>query len=326
MSHKQNISEFTDPNIERISDNIFKLGPLGQPKVLCSYLILDETVSIVDCGPSVVIDELLQLVAKCSVHPSDIDNLLLTHIHLDHAGGTARFAEKCPKAEIYVPARGFKHLIDPTILNPSARVVLGSELFDYWGAAAPAPKSRVHSMEKDSALDLGSQDVRYMEARGHAPHHDVLLLEKSRTLFAADALGLHDDRNGDFHSPTTPPPSFNLDQQLKDFDMIKNLRTTLICLAHFKALKPTDDFFANTLDLYENWERIIGGYLKDNEIRGSSLSATDIESIYSILKTEYPAYGALPKALEHQVKRVDITGFAQWFDFKANREDLFQKH
>ncbi len=318
MSQRQGFtSEFLDQKIERITDGIFKLGPLGEPKILCSYLVVDDAISIVDCGPSIVIEELLQLVGKCGVPASDIDNLLLTHIHLDHAGGAAQFAGKCPNAQIYVPRRGFKHLIDPTILNPSARAVLGSNLFDYWGAASPVPESRVHSMDANVKVELGSQNVRFIEARGHAPHHDVLLLEKSMTLFAADALGIRDDQNEGFTSPTTPPPSFNLDQQIKDFEMIQNLRATLVCLAHFKALKPTQEFYANAVELYKNWERIIGGYLKEKQILGSSLRGSDVEAIYAILKTEYPAYGSVPETLAHQVKQVDISGFAQWFDFKA---------
>jgi glyoxylase-like metal-dependent hydrolase (beta-lactamase superfamily II) len=322
----QDSSEKMESKVEKISKNIFKLGPLGDPKVLCSYLILDESVSIVDCGPSVVIDELLSLAAICGIQPSDIDNLLLTHIHLDHAGGTAEFAKRCPSAKIYVPRRGFKHLIDPSILNPSAQAILGNMLFDYWGAASPVPESRVSSMDANANVDIGSQNVQYIEAMGHAPHHDVLLMDRTKVLFAADALGIHDDQISEFHSPTSPPPSFNLDRQSNDFEMIKNLVPSLICLAHFKTLKPTNQFFLDTIKLYKTWELVIGQYLSEKRIKGASLGTDDLEAIYSILKREYPGYGLVPERLDHQIKKVDIAGFAQWFDFKASRSvDLKSK-
>lgn len=303
--------------IEKVSDTVFRLGPLGKPKVLCSYLVVDKKISIVDCGPFAVIDELMELLPRCGVALGEIDNLLLTHVHIDHAGGAAQFIEKCPQALIFVPKRGFKHLVDPSILNASARAVLGDKLFDYWGAAKPIPESKIRSMEAEEAVDLGEERLRYIESRGHAPHHDVLLLEKSTVLFAADALGIHDDENSEFRSPTTPPPSFNLGQQLKDFDMIERMNPKLVCLAHFKSLTPTREFYSKTVELYKNWERIIGTYLAEKKITGSDLSQVEIDAIYSRLASEYPAYRNVPERLEHQIKRVDITGFAQWFDFKA---------
>src|SRR5487761_223785 len=273
--------------IEKVSDTVFRLGPLGKSKVLCSYLIIDKKVSIVDCGPSAVIDELIQLLPQCGVAMDRIDNLLLTHIHIDHAGGAAQFIEKCPQVQIFVPKRGFKHLIDPGILNTSARAVLGDKLFDYWGAAKPIPEAKVHSMDTEESVDLGAERLRYIESRGHAPHHDVLLLEKSMVLFAADALGMHDDENSKFRSPTTPPPSFNLDQQLKDFGMIERMDPKLVCLAHFKSLTPTKEFYSQTVELYKNWERIIGGYLAEKEIAGGDLGQAEIDAIYSRLGSVY---------------------------------------
>ena len=308
-----------ESKIEKLSGNLFRLGPLGDPKVLCSYLITDKRISVVDCGPSVVIDELIQLVKQCGVEAKEIDNLLLTHIHIDHAGGTADFTKRCPKARVFVPKRGFKHLVDPSVLNPSARAVLGDKLFDYWGEAKPVEESKVRSMDAEETVDLGSESVKYIEARGHAPHHDVLLLEQSKVLFAADALGIHDDENSEFHSPTTPPPSFNLDQQFKDFEMIQKLETRVLCFSHFKSLAPTREFYSQTIDLYRRWERIIGGYLAERRVSGNDLAQSDIDAIYSRLQSEYPAYRNVPERLEHQMKKVDITGFAQWFDFKTTR-------
>ncbi|MGI0078370.1 MAG: MBL fold metallo-hydrolase [Nitrososphaerales archaeon] len=305
------------PKIEKVSTAVLRLGPLGLPKVLCSYLIVDRKISIVDCGPSAVIEELLELVKQCGVSASEIDNLLLTHIHIDHAGGTGELVEKCPQVRVFVPKRGFQHLVDPSVLNPSARAILGDKLFGYWGAAKPVTESKVHSMETEETVDLGGDSVRFIEARGHAPHQDVLLLQNSKVLFAADALGIHDDKNSELHSPTTPPPSFNMDQQLEDFQTIEKIEPRLLCFPHFRSLTPTKEFYSETRSLYKKWERIIGSYLEEKRVAGNSLAQSDIDRIFSRLQLEYPAYQNIPENLEHQMKRVDIAGLAQWFDFKA---------
>ena len=305
--------------IEKLSESIFKLGPLGDPKVLCSYLIIDKHIAVVDCGPAIVIDELLDLILQCGINANDIDRLLLTHIHLDHAGGTAKFLRRFPNAKVSVPRRGYKHLIDPSALNPSAKAILG-DLFDYWGGAEPVPEDRVSSMESEEKVNLGGDSVRYIEARGHAPHHDVLLLEGPETLFAADSLGIHDDKVTRFVSPTTPPPSFNLDQEFRDIEMIRGLDPKLVCLAHFKALRPSVAFYDMVGNVYKTWEKKIADYLAAMEAQGrSELSTQDSEAIYARLALDYPAYLEIPERLKQQVKRVDVAGFVQWFRYRAGR-------
>lgn len=307
------------PKAEKVSKNIFKLGPLGSPKVLCSYLIMDKKTCIVDCGPSSVSDELFETLSELGVKPGDIDGLLLTHIHIDHAGGASNFIKRSPNSHAYVPVRGYKHLLEPSLLNSSAREVLGEHLFDSWGPAKPLPETRLSSMSQDAILDVGSENLRYIEARGHAPHHDVLLLEKQNILFAADALGIHDDELERFHSPTTPPPSFNLDEQRHDFHIIEDLSPKLLCFAHYKFVKPDDSFYSETLSLYSSWERTIGDYLLEKRIKGSKLSEKDIEQIFDRLANLYPVYHNISERMEYQVKRVDITGFARWIDYNTNK-------
>ncbi len=127
--------DFSSSKIQRLNDCTFRLGPLGEPPVLSSYLIIDAKIALIDCGPRSVIEELLSLVHGCGISPEQIDNLLLTHIHLDHAGGAGSFVKKCPSATVYIPERGYKHLLNPEVLNASSRPILGERIFSNWGPA-----------------------------------------------------------------------------------------------------------------------------------------------------------------------------------------------
>ena len=298
--------------IEKVSDSIFKLGPLGNPKILCSYLMVDEKVSVIDCGPSSVIEELLVLVDGCGIRRDEIDHLLLTHVHVDHAGGTAQFLEKCKNAKAFVPRRGYKHLIDPETLNRSANQILGKDVFGYWRKVDPVPAGKLAAVDNDQTISLGKRGLKYIEATGHAPHHDILYQSETSTLFAADALGIFDDQLPELRNPTSPPPSFNLDIALRDIAMIRKLNPSLICLPHFKVVKPGVPFYEDVRTLYETWEEKLDAYILQKGLRADSIiDAKEQHEIFSILTEAYPSYRQAPEAMRRQIIQVDIVGFAQ---------------
>ncbi len=295
--------------IEKLSNSLYKIGPLGNPKVLCSYILLDDKNCIVDCGPTVAVKELLDSVEEIGVKPDEIDFLFLTHVHVDHAGGTAEFLKRCSNAVAFVPEKGYKHLIDPSLLNPSARSVLGSDILDYWGEVEPVPKERLFSTKAGEKISTGKSTIHYISATGHAPHHCVLYEEKASTIFAADAVGIVDEEFG-LVCPTSPPPAFDFDQSLNDIKMVKDLTSSLLCLPHFKTIIPEPSFFMEVNELYENWSRILRNFL---ESKSEQLTKTDWEEMYAVLESAYPAYRKVSDALKLQIRRVDIVGFAQWF-------------
>jgi glyoxylase-like metal-dependent hydrolase (beta-lactamase superfamily II) len=310
------VSELSDEKIVEISKGLYKLGPLGNPKVLCSYLLVDEEISIVDCGPSAVIEELLNLVSLCGVGTDQISNLFLTHIHLDHAGGASKFLDLCKNSKAFVPRRGYKHLIDPSALNRSAKGILGERIFNYWEEARPIHPEKVHSVDPNEKVSIGKRKIQYVEATGHAPHHNVLFDSERSILFAADGLGISDDLVPEFIAPTSPPPSFNYVQARKDIEMIqKDLSPQLVCLAHFRIIKPDLQFYSGVMDVFDNWRETIHNYFseKSESLSSQELVPEEINEIYAKLATTYSSYNLVSAALIDQVKRVDISGFAKWY-------------
>lgn len=297
--------------VEHLGDEIYKLGPLGNPKILSSYLIKErENYALVDCGPSVVIDELLDLAKSIGVYPSRITSLLLTHIHIDHAGGAGKLLAQCSNAKAYVPRRGYKHMIDPSILNKSARTVLGNEIMDYWGECTPLPLERSISMNENEEVTLGARKLKYIPALGHAPHHNVLLEEQTLLLFAADSLGIVDPTSG-AQTPTTPPPSVDLRQAILDIEMVRKLNAKMLCLAHYGAKKSDGEFFDLTIQVYEKWGNVVKEYLRES--RKPRLEYADCVRIFERLQEVFPAYRNMEHSLKHQVTRIDIAGLVECF-------------
>jgi glyoxylase-like metal-dependent hydrolase (beta-lactamase superfamily II) len=296
--------------IVRLNDRLYRLGPLGDPPVLSSYLILDEKVAIVDCGPQSVIEELLSLIEDCGISAPEIDCLLLTHIHLDHAGGAGLFLDDCKSATAFVPERGIKHLLDPTILNSSSLSVLGERIFRNWGACGPVPTDKAVAVKSNSKINLGNIELEYLPATGHAPHQNVIYNNKESIMFSADALGIY-DRVSDSIIPTTPPPSFELEQAIRDVQMIRDLKPELACLAHFGELRPDDEYFDLVSNTFRQWGNVVSRYVRENDL--SSYSFDNCVDLFSALSENWPKYRNLSEDLKEQVTRVDIGGLLHYF-------------
>ena len=305
---------FSREKITQLSEKVYSLGPLGDPKILCSYLIKDEKVAIVDCGPSVVMDQLAALLKECDISAEEVDYLLLTHIHIDHAGGAAKFLGKFPNAIAFIPRRGYKHMIDPAILNASARAVLGDEIMNYWGDCEPVEEGRSHSVSELEAVKLGKSSIKYIPATGHAPHHNVLFDEDTRFLFAADSLGIFDDESG-VQLPTTPPPSLDFTQSLKDVENVRKLKPELLCLSHFRVASPTAEFFDAVNSVYSNWALTIETYVssKLSKQEDRTFGMANYQELFTTLENQYPKYKLLPDFLRKQSTRTDVAGLVDYF-------------
>lgn len=296
--------------IVHLDSSIYRLGPLGHPPVISSYLILDREYAIVDCGPQSVIEELFSLISKCGISLSEIDELLLTHIHLDHAGGAAKFVSSCKSAGIVVPERGLRHLLDPTTLNSSSRSVLRERIFNSWGECQPVPKEKLTAIKPRGEMDLGTKVLQYLPATGHAPHHNVLHSKKDSLVFSADSLGIFEQFSGSI-IPTTPPPSFDFDQAILDIRMVKDLDPDLVCPAHFVEIRPDKIYFSRVEERFVQWGRILSSYVSEHKLENYQLN--DCLNGFSILSENFPEYENLSDDLKEQAARVDVGGFLDYF-------------
>ena len=202
------------------------LRHLGRERVIGCYLLeTDEGPALHDCGPSSCVPELKARLAERGLELRDVGHLLLSHIHLDHAGAAGVLVREHPELQVHVSTVGAPHLVDPSRLETSARRLYGGEFDRLWGELAPVPAENVHDVE-DSVLGLAC-----FPSPGHAGHH-VCYLDGEGTLYAGDAAGVR-IQPSTFVLPPTPPPEVDLDAWERTLDEIQARDPKRLALIHF---------------------------------------------------------------------------------------------
>ncbi len=212
----------------------------GYPGITAGYLIRSDRPCLVETGTAPSAPVVRDALAALGVGADDLATVVVTHIHLDHAGGVGDIAEMFPGAEVVVHELGARHLADPSRLMASARMVYGDELDALFGALAPTPADRIRTVELTGVVDLGGG--RRLESHyspGHAKHHVGLVDSVSGDLYVGDAAGIYIPETGD-QRPATPPPDFNLEIALESLRMFGALRPARLLFSHYGPVSAVD--------------------------------------------------------------------------------------
>lgn len=205
----------------------------GWERVTAGYLIEGTQPALVETGSQSSVDSLLAGLDELGVAADGLASIVVTHIHLDHAGGVGDVAQAFPNATVYVHQRGARHLVDPTRLVSSAAQVYGDLLDSLYGRLEPTEAHRVKVLEDGEELRVGPNRVlTTIDSPGHAKHHLALHDSESGILFAGDAVGVRLPDAGILR-PATPPPDFDLDQAIHSLGRFAERRPSGIALAHF---------------------------------------------------------------------------------------------
>lgn len=286
--------------IRKVTERITSIGPLGNPKVITIYAINDGEKAIIDAGPASVSAQLLVGLREAGIPPEEITLIILTHIHIDHAGGTWSLIESMPNAKVLVPYRGLKYLVDPTRLLQSAAPILG-DLLNLWGPVKPVPSQRVEPLQFNQKIDLGEVQLTCLPAVGHAPHQ-MVFLDEVNGVFAADALGIFHEKCGKF-TPTSPPPAFDYPQAIRDIQMIRGLEPDRVLLPHYSFLQASSSLFEEIEGVYVRWHDIIEAQ------RGTE----DVGRVSERVLEEFPSYReCIEPAVLRQVMRLDVGGMLDY--------------
>jgi glyoxylase-like metal-dependent hydrolase (beta-lactamase superfamily II) len=214
----------------------------GAEGVTAVYYLPGPRPAIIETAPATSLRSVLAGLAAAGV--TDLDWIVLTHIHLDHAGAAGHLAQRFPRARVVVRAEGAPHLVDPSRLWASA-ARLYPDMEGLWGTMLPIPAHRIDVVSADGVVaDLG--DGRRLEAvytPGHARHHMALFEPSSGDLFTGDAAGVFLEEVGAVH-PATPPPEFDLEANLESLRRLQALGATRAFPTHFglSAVDPSDLF------------------------------------------------------------------------------------
>jgi glyoxylase-like metal-dependent hydrolase (beta-lactamase superfamily II) len=214
----------------------------------CYVLETNDGPALFDCGPTTCVEQLEAGLAARGLQLTDLRHLLLSHIHLDHAGAAGTLVRKHPVLQVHVSEIGAPHIVDPTKLEASARRLYGDAFDALWGELVPVPAENVH-LVGDRVLDLDC-----FPTPGHASHH-VSYLHSDGTLYAGDAAGVRVGRGG-FVMPPCPPPEFDLDAWERTIDEIERRSPGRLALIHFGTyddVEPHLQALRTTLSRWAHW-------------------------------------------------------------------------
>ena len=225
----------------------------GYQGITAGYLILSDRPCLVEPGTSGSAPVVRQALRELGVGPDDLASVVVTHIHLDHAGGVGDVAREYPRAEVVVHEKGARHLADPSRLMRSARMVYGDSLDTLFGELKPTDASRIRAVEDTGVVDLGGG--RLLESHyspGHAKHHVGLLDSQTGDLYVGDAAGIYIPETADVR-PATPPPDFDLDTALESLGRFRSLGPQRLLFAHYGPVTAVDDTLERSAEELRVW-------------------------------------------------------------------------
>jgi glyoxylase-like metal-dependent hydrolase (beta-lactamase superfamily II) len=209
------------------------LNFLRQPKAIATAVVnAPGFVALIDPGPSTSIESLELGLQAQGVKLDDVTVILLTHIHIDHAGATGILVRRNPAIEVFVHERGATHLSDPSKLIESAARYFGpANMKRFWGEIAPVPEDHLRLLRGGEHLDVGGRTFEVLYTPGHASHHVTYFDRSSGIAFVGDAAGMR--ISGGYVLPPTPPPDIHVERWIESIGQISALRPHTVFVTHF---------------------------------------------------------------------------------------------
>jgi len=247
---------------ELVGTGIFAVDTLHvRARADAGYLLVEDgRAAFIDTGTHRSAPNFLETLAALEIEPGCVEYILLTHIHLDHAGGAGRLAAALPRARVAVHPRGAAHLVDPSRLLTATKAVYGDDVFAAeFGDSLPIPSARILALEDGQRIRLGARTLEFIYTPGHALHH-VCIVDRDRgEVFSGDTFGISyrefDTVAGEFIFPTTSPAQFDPDQLHASVTRIAAIDPRVVYLTHYGRVGHVDKLAA---DLHADIDALVG--------------------------------------------------------------------
>jgi glyoxylase-like metal-dependent hydrolase (beta-lactamase superfamily II) len=239
------------------------LNFLGRPSIIATAVLQGASgVALIDPGPSTTIEHLRGALREKGIALRDVRQLLLTHIHLDHAGGTGTLLREQPDIDVLVHERGAPHLIDPSRLLGSAGRLYGADMERLWGDVLPVPAGRVKALGGGERVTAGGRELLVEYTPGHASHHVSYFDPSSRIAFVGDTAGIRRGA-GKYVMPPTPPPDIDLEAWGDSEDHILAWDPDTLFLTHFGPVRGARLHFQELTERLTAWSVVVRRLLAD---------------------------------------------------------------
>lgn len=248
----------THPSIETYDDGVIAIDTMtgGMSQVTAGYLLTAPRPTLIECGPARSIEHVIAGLESLGMDPDDLANIVLTHIHLDHAGGAGDLAAAFPNAQIVVSEVGARHLADPSRLNASAKQVYGPLYDQIYGPCTPIDPDRVTGVADGDRLDLGGgRFLDLIYTPGHAKHHIGVHDSDTGAIFSGDSVGVKLPGMAVMR-PATPPADFHLEAAIASLQLYAEREPARIYLAHYGPVDPPDEALATAEERLRLWAAV----------------------------------------------------------------------
>jgi glyoxylase-like metal-dependent hydrolase (beta-lactamase superfamily II) len=219
--------------------------------------LLDSTegVLLLDPGPSCTLENLRRELLNLGIQDCDIRAILLTHIHVDHAGATGSLCERNPRIRVYVHEKGVPHMVNPERLLRSATRALGKNVEEFWGPFKGVPAGNIVPLKGGEDLTFGQRKLEVLYTPGHAVHHISFFEADSNVAFVGDATGI---RLSDLAVyPATPPPDIQPGDIEESLDLIFSRRPAQLFLTHFGLKGNVEWHLADLRNRLRHWSDFV---------------------------------------------------------------------
>jgi glyoxylase-like metal-dependent hydrolase (beta-lactamase superfamily II) len=252
-----------------------------RPQMAACYLLeTDSAVAVIEAGNNDSSDRILKVLEGRGRQAGEVSHVIVTHVHLDHAGGAGKLMQSLPNATLVVHPRGARHMTDPSRLESSARAVYGDEKFDVmYGSLRPVPEERVILMEEGGSLEIGKRHLSFIDSPGHARHHFCIWDEQTRGWFTGDTFGISyrelDTENGPFVFPTTTPIQFDPPALIASIKRMMEKQPENMYLTHFGRVRDVDRLAGDMIHSVEQFaalgEQFDGTENRQQEIQSAMM-------------------------------------------------------
>jgi glyoxylase-like metal-dependent hydrolase (beta-lactamase superfamily II) len=250
----------------KLSDHLYMidLKPLGFENLIASYVLKGEKASaIIEAGPSCSVKNLLAGLREIGVTNEAIDYIMVTHVHIDHAGGAGTLIKHLPNAKLVVHSRGAPHTINPEKLWEQSKLVLGKVALGY-GEIEAVPENRIIMPSDGETFHLGgSVQLKVVETLGHSSHHLGFFESQNQGVFQGDAAGIYIPQLG-VTIPSTPTPLY-LEQTLASLEKLAKLQPKRLYYTHYGPVEKADERVRRCEEQLRLWGRIVSEALEKGD-------------------------------------------------------------
>jgi glyoxylase-like metal-dependent hydrolase (beta-lactamase superfamily II) len=239
---------------------------LGRPQIIATAMLHGPSgIALIDPGPTTTLPNLTTALTRKGIRFDDVRQILLTHIHLDHAGATGSIVEKYPHVEVYVHSRGAPHIADPSKLLASAGRLYGQDMDRLWGDVKPVPASGIKILEGGETITAAGREIEVAYTPGHASHHVSYFDSAARIAFVGDAAGIRRG-SGTYVMPPTPPPDIDIDVWADSAQRILTWEPDTLFLTHFGPFHGARQHLQGMFENMAEWSRIVRRLLADTTL------------------------------------------------------------